>query len=141
MSIQYYVNLKLNALYKHENIKKILQRGIDQGFCYYDHILGERYGESPILDVDQAVNKVIKAYEDNLEGGPCVYTKINETTYGYLYFFEIEELLEFSLGDFGLTHKKYFEEDVYHIDFDYYIRMALDLCKDFAIQELKTEEL
>ncbi|MDR3549891.1 MAG: hypothetical protein P4L31_00620 [Candidatus Babeliales bacterium] len=141
MSIQYYIDLKLNATYSKENIIKILQQGLKRDLCYYDHILGERYENSPTLNAEQAANKVIKALEENIDGGPCVYAKIEETN-GFLSFYKSEDgWFEFRIGGFGSPNKKDFLDGVYYIDFDYYIRMALDLCKGFAIVELKTDAL
>ncbi len=139
MSIQHAVSVILNGHYKKENIQNILQKGISKGFIYYDHILGERYEESPVLDAERAAEKVIKALKEDTDGGPSVYTHFDDNN-GFLFFYKFEDqLIEFRIGSFGSPIRKDFKDNVYSIDFDHYIRMVLDLCKDFAIIKLETE--
>jgi len=136
MNIDYSIKIKLHVECKEENIKKILVRGEQQGFKYYDHVMGVQYSEASILDARGATQKIIKAYKDKPEDGPCVYTILNSTTEtcAFLWFYKSDDgLLEFQMGAIGCPKKK----DMF-IDFDYYIRMCLDLCKDFQILEVRT---
>lgn len=142
MSISHYIDLKLRAPYNKGNIKQILQRGTKNGFCYFDHSLGERYTNAPVLDDEGAANKVLKAFKEKAEDGPCVFTKIEQENFGYLCFRETEDgYLEFSFGGFSSPQKKSFKDSHTHIDFSFYIKLCLDLCQDFAIIESKTESI
>ncbi len=134
MSKDYSIKITLETAFNEFNIQKILKKGSNKGFKYYDHVWGERYENSPLLDAAGATQKIIKARINNLEEGPCVYSVLEKDSNAHFYFYESEDgYLEFHIGAFGCPKKK-----GYWIDFAYYIRMFLDLCEDFPILELKT---
>jgi hypothetical protein len=134
MSRNYSIQFKLNAFYNETNIQKILQRGLENGFKYYDHIWGEKYEDAPILDAKRATEKVMKSLYDEMDGGPCVYTTFQKESVAFLWFYKSEEGgLEFHVGGFGGIRKK-----EHYMDFSYYVKFFLDLCEDFTILELKT---
>ena len=141
MSTQYFIDLKLNASYNEETIGHILQHGEMLGFSYYDASKG--IGTDSIIPSAKDATKIfIKSIEDKYEDGSILRVKVDDNTYAFLNFYKSEEgWFTVSLGGFGSPKRKDFEGSVYHIDFDHYIRLALDLCKDFAIVELKTETL
>ncbi|MDR3550031.1 MAG: hypothetical protein P4L31_01345 [Candidatus Babeliales bacterium] len=139
MSVDHFIEIKLAADYSSSNIYKILKDGAKAGFVYHDQIWGKDYEDAPILNEDQATTKVMLALKNNADEGPCVFAKIEES-YCNLYFFKNGENLDFHLGGFRWEKTKLVEGRSY-IDFDYYIRLALDLCKDFAFLELKTDTL
>ena len=122
------------------NILKILENGSRLGFIYYDQIMGKKYENSPILTPNQALEKIINSIELDLEGGPTVYTRINEQSCAFLSFYDNEELVKCSI--FGMTNvvRKEFEEDCYEIDFAFYIKIILDLCENFAIKSIEIGE-
>lgn len=141
MSIDYFIDVKLKASYSKENIERILQQGEHLGFRYFD-MSKDVEEDSMIKSAKDATEVFIKAIEEKYEDGSILRVNIDDQTDAFLDFYKSEEdWLKISLGGFGSPIRKYFAEEVYHIDFDYYIRLALDLCKDFAISELKTEAI
>lgn len=129
MSTDYSIKFKLHASYNEANIEKVLRRGTEKSFTYYDHVLGERYEESPVLNAKQAAKKIVDAYNDKLEGGPCVYTSFDKGSIAFIWFYKSDDgWLELYIGGFGNIKKK-----EYFMDFNYYIRLFLDLCVDFVI--------
>jgi len=135
MSMDYSIAIKLHTECNEENVEAILENGTRKGFRYYDQI-GEVRDTPDILDARQVAKKIIEAHDTKPEFGPCVYTMLDTTTYdnAYLWFYEVDDgFLEFQMGSFGSPKKK----DIF-IDFDYYIRMCLDLCKNFQILEVRT---
>ncbi len=134
MSKDYSIKVTLDVAFNENNIQKILLRGLDKNFEYYDHILGERYKNSPLLDVRGATQKIIKARINNLEEGPCVYAVFEKNSSVHLCFYESEDgYLEFDAASFGGIRKK-----GHYIDFAYYIKCFLDLCDDFPVLGLRT---
>jgi hypothetical protein len=96
--------------------------------------MGERYENAPILNYEHASDKIINAAYEKIEGGPSVYTKIDDFSYAYIWFYETEEgYLEIYLGGFGSPKRK-----DYYIDFTHYIRIILNLCEDYIILSLCT---
>lgn len=137
MSIQHFVNIKVNAIYAKENIRAILENGSKKGMKYKDDSSGQHVN----LGVDQAADTIINAFESNAEYGPLVSVIIEENDCAaILSFYKSDEgYLEMHFGGFGSPIRKDFNGNMRFIDFDHYIRMALDLCKDFAIVKLETE--
>jgi hypothetical protein len=138
MGIKHSIEISLFAQYNQANITTILQKGMDLGLVYYDHVAAENYEDSPVLNASQAALKVAHALKEKIEEGPAVFAKIEET-YGFLFFYNENGQISFSFGTFGSPIKKDFKDGFYYIDLDHYIRMALDMCKDFAILKLETD--
>lgn len=113
------------------------------GFIFYDFIPGERYLNSPILSAEKATKKVFNPRPEVLEDcGQCLYIK-NENTIFNMIFYDIKNSsFTISIGDFNHDEKKNYYgsgTEEYTIDFQRFIKMALDLCKDFCIAEIKTD--
>lgn len=136
MSIQHFVNIAVHACYTKENIKNILERGIQKSFYYHS------FDENITLTSENAAQKVIEAFKSKAEYGPLVFIKLENDCNAIISFYESKDgFLEVHFGGFGSPIKRDFKEDVYAIDLDHYIRMALDLCKDYAIVKLETDSL
>jgi hypothetical protein len=143
MSTCYGVSVHLSVSYSQENIYALLKAGEELGFIYYDHIWGERYAESPILNIDGVVKKVMnfspKMFEDD---DSCIYSKL-EDTYFFLSIRSEDNLILLSIGGFGSTWEKEFYYscggNIRMIDFARYIRVMLKMCKEFVILDLATE--
>ena len=142
MSTNYFVDLTLKAEYSKENIKKILQQGENLGFSYYD--ASQTIGENDIVaSAYEASELFFRALNDNYNNGSILRIKLkDEQSCGFLDFYKtLENTITVSLGGFGEPHMKAFSKEILLIDFDYYIRLALDLCKDFAVTDIKIESI
>lgn len=140
MSIDYSVNLTLYATYNEENILKILQKGSSLGWIFYDQILGELYEEAPILNAEQALQKILRAIKEDIEGGPTVYVKFANPGYAHLSFLEENKFLRCDLFGISYLRRKDFEENFHGIDFAFYIKLMLDLCNNFLLKKIEIDE-
>jgi hypothetical protein len=137
MSMDYAIKINIYAPYTQETIYKILHRGSKKKFIYHDYVFGVRYKDSPIIDAQAGAVKIINAYNNDIEGGPSILVIVDTVSDNNVFFwFEKVEGggLKFTMGDFSNPLKK-----GHFIDFAYYIRMALDLCEDFSIFEVRTD--
>lgn len=115
MGLDFSIKTILDLPFRQNHMAEILKRGSELGFVYYDHIMGERYENAPILNYEQASDKIINAAYEKIEGGPSVYTKVDDFSYAYIWFYETEEgYLEIYLGGFGSPKRK-----------DYYIDLLI----------------
>jgi len=137
MSKIYSINIKLMAESDKDNIAKVLARGAQKGFKYFDNIGEETYDNMLIIDAQKAAQKLVESYQTKPELGPCVFTHMPDPDdpAGFddvrLWFDKANDgWLEFDMG-FGAPKKK-----TYYIDFDYYLRICLDLVQDFQILEI-----
>lgn len=136
MSKYYSIEIKLQAECNEDNIRVILEAGTQRGFWYYDEIGETKPGKPPLLNARITAQKIIEAHTIKPEYGPGVHTLMtnNPDENVGLWFYKADDgFLEFHMGAFGSPKKK----DMF-IDWDYYIRMCLDLCKDFQIMEVRT---
>ena len=141
MSINYSVDLRLKAVFNEEKVGLILQKGKDIGFIYYDHICGERYSTSPVLNVNDATRKMLDYSEEIVsDGGPNIWTKF-EDTYFTLWIREYEKgFIDVFIAGTSYPWKKDFWNGAVDHGFDFarYIRLLLKLCEDFTIVEVRT---
>ena len=56
-------------------------------------------------------------------------------------FIKKNNLLKFSISNFGIRWEKEFIDDDYGIDFARYIHLLLRVCRDFTILELKASAI
>ena len=130
----YSISIKLHAECNKDNIAKILERGAQKGFRYYDEIGEIKTGSQELLDTKTIAQKIIDAHVTKPEYGPWVKTILEGDSSAFLGFRKTDDgFLEIDMGGIGCAKKK-----IYFIDFDYYIRMCLDLCTDFQILEVRT---
>jgi len=69
-----------------------------------------------------------------------IHAKFQDTDF-FIWIFKKNNLLSFSIGDFGIAWKKEFIHDHYGVNFARYIRLLLRVCIDFTILELKTSTI
>jgi hypothetical protein len=132
MSRDYSVIVCLDANFNRGNVLTILKNGARSGFIYYDHRYDNEFREFPIFTPEEAVNKIFKAIDENLNTGPAVYTQIKDDYYALLYFFKKGDFLELHIG--SLNNIKDLESG--HIDFEFYIEAALMAVKGLNIDRL-----
>jgi hypothetical protein len=142
MSACYGISVHLSVSYSQENIYALLKTGEELGFIYYDYICGERYANSPILNITDAVKKVMSFSPESFDNeNSSIYTKL-EDTFFYLSVYNKNNLILLSIGDFSKTWKKNFYYsrigNMHTIDFARYIRVMLKMCKEFVILDLDT---
>jgi len=141
MSISYSIKVRMMTFFKQQPLVNILERGSQYGLIYYDHIMGEQYENGPFIDAQKAAIKIMAAIESKDEGGPCVFTKIDDT-YCFIFFYRTDHgTLDFYIGSFGSPVRKDFRDGFYHIDLAYYVRLALDLTQDYALEEIGIESI
>jgi hypothetical protein len=135
--MDYVIKINLYAPYTQETVYKILHKGSKKKFIYHDYVFGALYKNAPIIDAHAGAAKIINAYNNDTEGGPSIFVIIDSPidTDVFFWFDKPEDGgVEFTIGNFGNPRKK-----GSYIDFDYYLRMALDLCEDFSIFAVKAD--
>ena len=141
MSVIYALDVKLIDKYDNEKMSQIIKRGMEIGFIFYDHICGERYTDSPVLNVEGAMKKMLNYSEEiTWDGEPNIYTKFQDT-YFYFWVGKSEEgFLVVHLGGINFPWKKDFWNGAVDHGFDFarYLRLLLKLCEDFTIVEVRT---
>lgn len=136
MSMIYSITVSLNVDIDKSVVHQLLLNGANIGFCYYDYIMGESYDDAPILNAEQATNKILKLdsqYYWN-ETINDIYASFEDTGF-FITFKQTEDgFLSIRLSGWGnprMIHSFF--------DFSYYIRQALDLCDGFIVLNLKTD--
>jgi len=144
MSTSYSIILKLNLKYSKENILKILENGLKNGFIYYNHDCDKGlFFHSPIINPLQVSDKIINNIGKDY--GPSVLVK-NEDTDFIFWLTPIDDLIELSISPFSDRWEKVFWNSkknecgyVTYIDFSRYIFLLLKICKDFQIVSISTK--
>jgi len=140
MSKSHFVEVKLGINYSENNMMNLLKKAENAGVIFYDHILGVRYEDSPTLNVDHALQKLIKNMQD-CDADHSLFLEIPQKSYTHLWFYNNEGLLEFHLGSFVYLKEKHFEDSITQIDFEFYIDFALKIARDFGIQKLVADSI
>lgn len=109
MSKYYSIDIKLHAECNEYNIAKILERGSQNGFKYYDGIGEIRDKKTGLLGARTVAKKIMEAYETEPELGPCVYTILpnDHDDNVYLWFYKADDgFLELHMASFGAPKKR-----------------------------------
>ncbi len=138
MSRNYLVNVTLGIHYNKANILKIIKKGGDIGFTYYDYIFGHRYEESPVLTPEEAFYKYIQLKNDP-DANHALYSEISKGHFSHISFYNDSGYLQVSLGAFAYMKEKSFENSDATIDFEFYIIITLKLAHDFGILKLDAD--
>jgi hypothetical protein len=88
------------------------------------------------LSVDESLVQIFNNQEHINFYGPVICMKLNEEHFNLFFFGSNSIKVRLSLPDVP-KKKRYLDREF--IDFDEYIRLVLDLVKDFPIEELKTD--
>jgi hypothetical protein len=133
----YMVLVELKAKYEINTIIDILAQGAALGFVYYDYILAMSNEEAPILNVEQAAEKVLTGQprEKNFNS---IYIKYEDTNF-IMFFYPKEDLLEVMICAFGYAWEKSFIHSYYNVDLARYTRLLLKVVNDFKIVRLQIE--
>lgn len=141
MSRTYFVETALGISFTKGNIKAILKKGHEIGFIYYDHICGERYEDSPILNYVEIFNKWEKAVEDS-ETDHSLYVEIAKGHFAHLWIYKTGKgYLRYDFSIYSHLKEKFFEDSHRAVDFKFYIDIALKLGDDFGIEKLVADHM
>jgi hypothetical protein len=136
MSSFYSVEVILNAHHNENNITRIIEHGTDLGFIYY----GWDKTPSPIILTSQEAKTflltILTGDENDLSD--AYLTVVFKDTDFLMRIDPIENYTRISIFSFGQPWQRQIDRDSYTIDFARYIRLVLELCKDFPILELTT---
>ncbi len=137
MGLHYFVTTTLNTEYTQKNINSLIIRADSFGFVYYDQFFVIGHEEPRIVDIKEAVHKIIYAYKNNLDEGPCVYAKF-EDNYMHLWF---EKSKKNNFLEVTLSVSTFWERDFEGHEFKdlyRYLRLLLELCNNYSIINLYT---
>jgi len=136
MALSYSVDVKIDALYGKEAIRKILMVGKKLGFIYRKFELGNSDLSLPSLAVEEAVESVFDSVRVNKMA--CLFLQIQDT-YLALHFLDFEKLgiMFSSLSD---NWSKVFTNGTEDIDVARYTKELLNLIEDFRILEMHIEK-
>lgn len=139
MSMEYSIDVTLGISYNTLNIQKILERGTSIGFIYFDQNIDQNifYADAPIITSEQATQKVMIALEKDLDYGPAVYTKIQDT-YVYMAFYkDSKNNINIYFSKNGYAWKNDWAETGVDEDVIRYTRVFLQLIDLFRITKLE----
>jgi len=135
MSIFYFVNAVLDLNYEKSNIDYFFQQCLENNIRLYS----DPFDNLNKLDSSSATERILSMELRPEERN--VRAKFQDTDFFIRIYQEKNNLLNFSIGDFGILWKKKFINDHYDIDFTRYVRLLLRVCRDFTILELKTSSI
>lgn len=147
MSRDYYIDIILGINFTEKNIFKVIKKGAELGFVYYDNIPYETYEDSPIVDYYHAYNNIKNwLFINQPKDYPFLYIKLKDHHSAHFWFYEFENYLQISFSGFGYLKKKNYEdpeikqESNVVIDFKYYLDIATSIADDFGIYRLEARE-
>lgn len=136
MSKTYGLELILRAGNNYENIYKILLKGTQKGFIYYDHGGKELAQNSPLLTPQEALRKLKRVKEFSEDDDQSLCVGFDQDCLANVWFKEDDEgLLKVYFSAFG-NQKYKIVDDVEQIDFLFYIKIGLEACEDFYIEKI-----
>jgi hypothetical protein len=135
MSTTYTIDATLNAKYTPQNMLCILQEGSKANFLYYQTISHK----APISDLEKALD-VLLATDPN-SGDSFINIVFQETDFFISFFKSDDEKLKVSIMAFGAPWRADFRDNIRMVNLARYIRLLLQLCKDFIVLELKTDDI
>lgn len=142
MSKDYFLNVILGIKYNDSNIFKIIKKGSDMGFIYYDYIWGKRYENSPQLTPEQAFDKVKQTNDIPNNSNKSLFLNFSNNLFSHMWFYTTDaNLLKI---DFAVFYKEKIysdpeveDESYVTNDFKYFIDIATSLGNEFCIQSLE----
>jgi hypothetical protein len=136
VNINYGIVFELDNKFSELTIQKLLTRGIELGFLYYDYIPEKNTIDSPLLDAQEATKKVLTFVKFSDPYGRNVQVKYNDTMFTLFFYEEKNSTTVMVATEFTIEWKKMFtgnREELYEFDYNRYINLFLSLCNDFTI--------
>ena len=133
MGILYSADAMLDLKHEKINLEYLFQKCIENNIYLYIP-----FGGLNELDSNNATARILSVEIEDDEH--YIHAKFQDTDFS-IWIFKKNNLIIFSIGNFGITWKKEFINDDYGIDFARYIRLLLRVCKDFTILALETSAI
>ncbi len=130
MGISYSINIVLDLKYEKKNIEYFFKKCSENNICLYRDSFNLTR-----LDSKNATNQILNMKLEEEER--CVRAIFQDTDFS-IWLYNKNNLISFSIDDFGMIWRKEFMDGCYSFDFARYIRTLLIICKDFTILELTT---
>lgn len=121
MGYAYSYSAQLKAHYTRSNIKHILEKGSILGFEYFS--VDDSY---KFIDIDQATDALMA---ENIYGTYTITGKID----GYMIFISSHPR-DFETNELGILIGNF-----YDIDAVYYMRIFVEMVRDFAVYDIKVD--
>ena len=130
MGIFYSIEVILNLKYEKNNIDYLFQKCIENNIRFYVPF------SKLELNSSTATERILTVELEDEDR--YIHAKFQDTDFSIWVFKEKNNLINFSIGSFGIIWRKEFINGDYSIDFARYIRLLLRLCRDFTILSLET---
>jgi hypothetical protein len=135
MSITYTARVKLDAKYSPANMLHILKEGTAIDFVYYQYISSKE----PVTNLVKAVDTFLATDPDSEDR--LINIVFQDTNFFISFLKSDDEKLKVSMVAFGPPWRTDFRDNTRMVNLARYIRVLLQLCKDFVVLELKTSEI
>ena len=141
MSKIYFIKAALGLEYSDSNIEKILKKGQELGFKYYEYLYSKNFENSISIGYKLAF-EVLQIKLKNSDVDQSLLVEICKEQLVQLRFYKSEyNYLIFDITLFSHPKEKHLEEIGTFIDFKYYIDIALNLGDDFGIEKLVADHM
>jgi|SRR5579862_2118473 len=135
MSITYTARVKLDAQYSPANMLHILHEGTAIDFVYYQYMSSNE----PVTDLVKAVDTFLSTDSDSDDR--LINIVFQDTNFFISFLNSDDEKLKVSMVAFGPPWRTDFRDNTRMVNLARYIRLLLQLCKDFVVLELKTSAI
>ena len=134
MSISYSIDIVLDLKYEKRNIDYLFQKFIKNNI----YLCADFFDEPGKIDSSSAADRILNM---TLEGEDrCVDAKFQDTEFS-IWIYNKNDLINLSVGAFGIKWRKDFMNGYHGFDFARYTRLLLRVCKDFTILSLETSAI
>jgi len=132
MGITYSIRILLSFKYEKKNINYLFQKCLENNIRLY-----VPFSNLNELNSSGASTRILTMELEDDER--YIHAKFQDTNFAISIYKKKNNLLKFSISNFGIMWRKEFINDNYGIDFARYIRLLLRVCKDFTILALETD--
>ncbi|MGB8367450.1 MAG: hypothetical protein WCD44_03770 [Candidatus Babeliales bacterium] len=134
MGISYSIDIVLDLKYEKHNIAYLFQKFIKNNI----YLCADFFDEPEKIDSSGAADRILNM---TLEGeNRCVDAKFQDTEFS-IWIYNKNNLINLSVGAFGIKWRKDFIDGHHGFDFARYIRLFLRMCDEFTILGLETSAL
>lgn len=135
MGFHYAIKVKLNLKFDENNLKQILKNGQNTGCLYYSDSWPEQSNLAP-LTINEAATVIIRNIK--LDELPNILTGYDNTLF-YLYFrADKQNQITLTLSPLASIWEINDSNGSKTINFANYIRLILNFCEGYAIENLET---
>lgn len=133
MSREYKIIVSISAEYSHENIKTVLERGLNCNLSYHKFM---DYSDRSLSSEEAADYLLEQINEDNMH---CLTIRICNV-FANLYFFGGENRTNVMLSSISYEFLKKFKNSNQNINIAEYAKVLLDITQDFEIESMSIEQ-